>query len=344
MSAEPAAATRMMRTRPAPDCRVCGLAGATLYEGLSDRLFGAPGVWRMVRCPDPACGLLWLDPAPLPEDLGLAYADYYTHGGAAASGGALRRTLRRWAMGGYYADRYGYSVPGHWFKRLMARAVVRTPELREYLDRLILMQPPRAGGRALDIGCGDGRTVETMASLGWDAEGLDFDAAAVEHARARGLHVRLGSLESQRYPSSHFDVIGMTHVLEHLPDLLATLKECRRLLRPDAQLVLSTPNALSLGHRHFGRDWRGLEVPRHLQVFTPGALRALVARAELTELSLECPTLGAAFAHAKSRRIRGDADARLGDAEARAFAREEAAEAARDPWAGEELLLVATPG
>lgn len=342
MSESPATEVRLLRTRPAPGCGVCGATGETLYEGLQDRLFGAPGSWRMARCPDPACGLLWLDPAPLPADLGLAYADYYTHGSEPVARGVFARALRRWSMQGYYADRYGYPVHGGWAKRLLGRAVVRSLELREILDRLILMQPPLAGGRALDVGCGEGRTVETLAMLGWDAEGVDFDGAAIERGLARGLQLRLGTIEDQHYPASHFDAIGMSQVLEHLPDPLATLKECRRLLKPDAQLVLATPNALCLGHRRFGRDWRGLETPRHLQVFTPGALRRTVERAGLRVSSLTAPTLGAAFAHSESRRIRGDAAARIDDAAARAFAREEAEAAIGDPWAGEELLLVAT--
>jgi 2-polyprenyl-3-methyl-5-hydroxy-6-metoxy-1,4-benzoquinol methylase len=333
-----------MRTRPAPDCRACGAPGKTLYADLRDRLFGAPGSWRMARCPTPECGMLWLDPTPLPEDLGLAYAAYYTHEPAAAGRSAAERTLRSWAKQGYFSERFGYRVRAAWFKRLLARLGARSPELREYLDRMVLAQPPRADGRALDVGCGEGRTVETMAALGWDAEGVDFDAAAIARAAARGLRVRVGTVEAQGYPAAHFDAIGVSHVLEHLPDPLATLAECCRLLRPGGQLVVLTPNALCLGHRRFGRDWRGLEPPRHLQVFTPGALRATAERAGLRVLSMTAPTIGAAFMHAESRRIRGEAGAHPGDGPARAFAREAIAAAAVDPWAGEELLMFATAG
>lgn len=342
MSHEPANAVRALRSRPAPTCRLCGAGGRPLHEGLRDRLFGAPGVWRMVRCPDESCGLLWLDPAPATEDLGIAYARYYTH--AAGGGGGPRAVVRRWAMQGWWAERFGYRVTGAAGKRLLARALVRAPGLREHLDRLVLLQPPRAGGRALDLGCGEGRTVEALASLGWDAEGVDFDDHAVARGRARGLRLRTGTLEDQRYPDAHFHALGMSHVLEHLPDPLATLAEVHRVLAPGGRLVLATPNAASLGHARFGRDWRGLEPPRHLQVFSPGALRTLVGRAGLAIASLESRALGAAFASAESRRIRGEAGARIGDATARAFAREEAASLANDPWAGEELLLVATVG
>jgi hypothetical protein len=64
---------------PCPNCYLCGTGGEPLYEGLKDRLFNAPGEWNLKRCPNPECGLLWLDPMPLEEDIGMAYETYFTH-------------------------------------------------------------------------------------------------------------------------------------------------------------------------------------------------------------------------------------------------------------------------
>lgn len=52
-----------IRTEPSPDCILCRQQGRPLYEGLTDYLAETTGHWRIVRRPDPACGLLWLDPA-----------------------------------------------------------------------------------------------------------------------------------------------------------------------------------------------------------------------------------------------------------------------------------------
>ena len=65
---DPQRAGDQIRTRPEPNCSACGAEGLLLYDGLEDRLFGAPGAWTMKRCPAQSCGLLWLDPAPLEEE------------------------------------------------------------------------------------------------------------------------------------------------------------------------------------------------------------------------------------------------------------------------------------
>ena len=336
-------APRAMRTRPAPACPLCGGAGTTLYDTLEDRLFGAPGVWRMTRCGDAACGLLWLDPAPTPEDLPLAYAAYHTHARTDRRRSAAEQALRRWIKDGYYADRFGYAVRGAGIKRLLARAFVRSAKMRDDLDRLVMLLPPVPGGRAVDVGAGDGKVVEELRALGWDAEGVDFDPAAVDGAKARGLPIRLGSLADQRYPAGRFEAVTMSHVIEHVSDPLALLIEARRVLSPSGRLVLATPNALGLGHRRFGPAWRGLEPPRHLQVFTPEALSRALDRAGLRAIELKSVAGGAAFIAAESRRIRGETAARADDAAALEFAREAAAAIGSDPWAGEELLVIATP-
>jgi SAM-dependent methyltransferase len=284
---------------------------------------------------------LWLDPAPLPGDLALAYESYHTHARPMAGPLALR-TFLRWVKEGHYATRFGYAVRGVAMKRLLALALRARPHVAERLDHLILRLPPCPGGRVLDIGCGEGRTLEQLRDLGWQVEGVDFDPRAVRSAVARGVPARLGTLADQHYPDGGFDAVVNSHILEHVPDPVAFLSECRRVLRPGGRLVLLTPNAKSLGHARFGADWRGLEPPRHLQVFTPDSLRRAAETAGLRVDALDTTAGGAAFIHAQSRLVSGDGGASPDDGAARRFEHEERQRLARDPWAGEELWLMAT--
>ncbi len=71
----------------------------------------------------------------------------------------------------------------------------------------------------------------------------------------------------------------MIHVIEHLFDPIGTLKICRRLLKPGGRLLVVTPNAASLGHAAFKAAWRGLEVPRHLFLFSRESLEICLEQA-----------------------------------------------------------------
>ncbi|MEF7616692.1 class I SAM-dependent methyltransferase [Aquincola sp. MAHUQ-54] len=275
MAGSPAAA---IRTVPCPACPVCGATGAWLYRGLHDRLFGAPGAWGVRRCPGADCGSLWLDPSPLAADLGLAYARYYTHADRPAERPApaarpLHRLLGRLHRR-YLAERYGYGPAGRvrWGMLLMAGLRAR----RDAADGEVRLLPAQAGGRLLDVGCGSGEWLATMRRHGWQVAGVEFDDTAAALARSRGLAVATGTLEQQRFAPASFDAITLNHVIEHVPDPAATLRECARLLRPGGRLVLFTPNAASLGHAWFGACWRGLEPPRHLQVLSPPAMQRLL--------------------------------------------------------------------
>ena len=85
-----------MRSQPNPHCDLCGGNGAKVYQNQRNRLFKAPDEWTLKRCLNSSCGLLWLDPMPLPDDLHLAYTSYYTHTTPAHKGSAniLRLLLR----------------------------------------------------------------------------------------------------------------------------------------------------------------------------------------------------------------------------------------------------------
>jgi ubiquinone/menaquinone biosynthesis C-methylase UbiE len=125
-----------------------------------------------------------------------------------------------------------------------------------------------------------------MSRLGWNSQGVDFDQNAVELARKNGLKVDVGTLESQNYPESSFDAVTINHVIEHVPDPVSLLKECRRILKPGGTIALATPNSQSLGHHIFKNNWRGLEPPRHLQILSAKATKTLFASAGFKQITV----------------------------------------------------------
>ena len=284
-----------VRTEPRSRCRLCGGTGALLYEGLADRQYRAPGTWNIRRCQQAECGLLWLDPAPLEPELSKFYASYYTHDLAGAEEGRLSFAARlRWFV------KFGRPAGG---------AATPGPALRALSRATGFVFPPliaaagAKGGRLLDVGCGRGDLVQAAQELGWDAEGLDSDPVAVASARHRGWRISLGSIAGQQYPADHFDVIVMSHVIEHLADPVAVLEQCHRILKPGGRLVLATPNVESQFHRKFGRAWLHLDPPRHLFLFARKSLHALVRRAGFERPAESCSVLGAPNAYECSELI-----------------------------------------
>jgi 2-polyprenyl-3-methyl-5-hydroxy-6-metoxy-1,4-benzoquinol methylase len=336
-------------TRAAPHCVVCGAEGSAFHRGLRDRLLPGAQAWDFSRCP--RCGLLWLDPMPIAADLARAYGHgYYTHDDSEPERTWYRRAYY-FLRGGYVAWRWGYgreTVP-RW-QRLLGALMVLYPRRRADMDFSAMHLPARPGGRLLEVGCGGGRALRVLEELGWQAEGVDFDPDAVEIARRRGLDVRQGTLGEARYPDGRFHAVVMSHVIEHLPDPRALLRECHRILAADGTLVVITPNAGSWGHSLFGPHWFSLEPPRHAMVFGAANLRRMVEEEgfavrtlvtsrrwarEIWSLSREIRRRG----HLDGRRRRGLLE-RLGGL---LFELAEAVRLTLGHAVGEEILLIAAP-
>lgn len=276
-----------IRTEPRPECMLCGQKGNVLYDGLQDRLFGAPGTWVLKKCPDKECGLVWLDPAPCRDDIWKAYTTYYTHQSNLIPSSSKLKRAYHFVRDCYLALAYGY-FPGDIRSRLkwLGALLYFFPGRRADVDFSVMYLTCKPGGRLLEIGCGSGALLDCMGSLGWRAEGLDIDPAAVEQARDKKLRVSCGTLEQQHYVDDTFDAVIMSHVIEHVPDPEGLLAECRRILKPGGVLSLVTPNVASFGSHYFGRSWLHLDPPRHLMLYNCGTLHKLARKAGFAEIEI----------------------------------------------------------
>jgi len=266
-----------------PCCPLCGGEGGFLYRALLDWASGVQGNWGIRGCSD--CGTAWLDPQPVPEDIGKLYPSrYYTHE-------VMPRTRfdnLREAISQHVLVRMGYPVQRS--KALLPRLLSRTRASARAATLGVMDLPPLEGGTLLDVGCGNGHFLLRMRSLGWRVAGVDPDPASIALCQSHGLQAFHGSVSA--IPNTDFyDAITLGHVIEHAPDPIELLRECKKRLRPGTgRLVITTPNIHSFGHWWFGKYWFALEVPRHLNIFSRGSLSQCVERAELRVISSSTET------------------------------------------------------
>ncbi len=128
---------------------------------------------------------------------------------------------------------------------------------RRIIDAELAKLPLVPVARALDAGCGSGRTLQQLRGHGeahgiaLEVCGIELNPAAAEQARRRdGFDVRVGRLEQLPWDSSAFDLITCLDVIEHTPDDRATLRELRRVARPGGWLLVTVPAYQALWSRH----------------------------------------------------------------------------------------------
>jgi 2-polyprenyl-3-methyl-5-hydroxy-6-metoxy-1,4-benzoquinol methylase len=151
---------------------------------------------------------------------------------------------------------------------------------RRYTDLLSAHQP------VVDIGCGRGELLESLAARGIDGIGVEPDVGMAAEARSRGLEIHpTGAVEflGAAEPGS-FGAITAIHVAEHLDleTLVTFIDLAATRLRPGGVLVLETPNPASLVV--LGNSY--VMDPTHVWPLHPALMTFLCERAGFRDVEL----------------------------------------------------------
>lgn len=224
-------------------CNLCGADDAdTLFEA------GVAQHNRIVACR--RCGLMYSDPRLSPADQELI-AEYDPEITAKLEGYDPGRFDKERVQIGDYADTLSY---------------------------LAELYPQR--GKLIELGCGAGFLLAAFAESGWNVTGIEPDRGFCEYIqKKRGLNAIPSILETAKIPDNAADVVVMLHVIEHVPDPLATLQHIHRVLRPGGHLVLETPRYDSLMFKLLGKRERSLSCDGHIYFFTTDSLKKLTEKA-----------------------------------------------------------------
>ena len=145
--------------------------------------------------------------------------------------------------------------------------------------RACLWVPPDV--KVLDIGCGAGETLLYHRNRGCDIAGTETDKNVAAIASYHNLPIDFGPFNKDHFDPASFDYITLDQVVEHLIDPCTMLAEIAYIMKQDAQLIISTPNASGAGVRLFGKKWVNWHAPYHLHFFSRQSMQRLAAKADL---------------------------------------------------------------
>jgi ubiquinone/menaquinone biosynthesis C-methylase UbiE len=136
--------------------------------------------------------------------------------------------------------------PSGWLGRRIARAMnIGHAALTKWGLGHVEVQ---SGWRILDIGCGGGQTMRTLAELAsaGRVSGVDYSPTSVETSRAvnAGLiqsgraDVQQASVSKLPFDDASFDLVTAVETHYYWPDLAQDLREVRRVLKPGGRFLL----------------------------------------------------------------------------------------------------------
>ncbi|MBN1899447.1 MAG: class I SAM-dependent methyltransferase [Spirochaetes bacterium] len=201
--------------------------------------------YKYVRCHH--CGLIYQNPRPVFQDLKFRYSKKY----------------------------FQYEFRNHYnFFLLMKHTLkdinfLKRKEFQQIRDRTFL-----------DIGCATGLLLNYIRPFNWKVQGVEICRESVDYAR-KNFHLDIfhGSFEQARFKGNTFDVIHFSHLIEHLPDPLSTLRSIYRVLKKGGYILVTTPRQDSFQARIFQSDWRSFHRD-HLTIFTKDTLTTMIKKAK----------------------------------------------------------------
>ncbi len=247
------------------NCNACGCAlNPWLFMPIDAKKNEATPYSTVLACG--SCGLGVLDPLPEADAIPAFYAlkSYYTHG----EGHIAKRSAT-------LAD------------RILTKLAWTTDKARPFDVREVARRLP-PGGRVCDLGCGHAKYLMKFKELGFDVIGVDPDPAARALAAEAGVRVEPGTGEDvpESLPDGAFDLVIMTHSLEHCRDPRKALDNAFRLTRPGGFCYIEVPNCASEHFRTFTICSEMFDAPRHIYFFSPDNLKAMMTALGFTPVDM----------------------------------------------------------
>jgi len=141
--------------------------------------------------------------------------------------------------------------------------------------KLTLLKNVTDVGCHLDIGCGTGEFLNACQQAGFKAEGVEPAKLAREQAINNYSLSVSEDTNLEQFKSNTFNSISMWHVLEHVPILIKTIAEIKRILNNNGKVIIAVPNHKSWDASYYREFWAAWDVPIHLWHFSKETIELL---------------------------------------------------------------------
>lgn len=174
--------------------------------------------------------------------------------------------------------------PGRMFPQEMTEAQLRRGLGVEEKTNILRRFRGRQRQMFLDIGCGAGGYLLAARDLGFEVRGIEPSSSHSEVARTRlKLPVTTGYFESGGL-SEQFDVVMLSHVIEHILDPKKFLRDVFEVVSPGGCLVVVTPNVESLSATVTGKYWSMRKPVDHVTMLGKRSMSLCMPPGSLIEL------------------------------------------------------------
>lgn len=122
-------------------------------------------------------------------------------------------------------------------------------------------------GRILEVGCNVGYSLVLFRQHGFDVTGVEKNVACAEYARDRH-RLRVFDDLSEIPLGERFQIVYLSHLVEHVVDINEFMRTLRRLLVSDSILYIKVPNYGSIFAKYILRNrWHAFIPRQHVWYF-----------------------------------------------------------------------------
>ncbi|WP_084632445.1 class I SAM-dependent methyltransferase [Shewanella waksmanii] len=174
-----------------------------------------------------------------------------------------------------YRDMSNYTNPG----RSGKPSATKINAVERQLD--YLSQHVDTKGSAFQVGCSDGYTLHRFQKAGWEVDGIDPSTSAIALAHKQyNLTLHNGFIEDYIHDGTLYDLIILTHVLEHFVDPASVLQTCKKMLKADGFIFIEVPSLIDQS------SWpTGYFTFEHLNYFSPVSMLNLMSQCGIEPVS-----------------------------------------------------------